>query len=149
MQIPKTKSRSISINCGGFWSNLYQEFFWIIFSKQVNFLWSSWPKKCKKFKKKWIKRQKCIDITLRKWSWRPLWQVGKKSFWRFHSPTGELFEGFAIFPHLSTCLGGVEKSQNPKSFSKIWLWKRQSFGVIFSEFWYFFLQKIGKNTKKL
>ena len=75
--------------------------------------------------------------------------MGKKSINRFHSPTGELFEGFGIFPHLSTCLGGVEKSQNPKSFSKIWLWKRQSFGVIFSEFWYFFLKKSDKNTPKV
>ena len=49
----------------------------------------------------------------------------------------------------------MEKSQNPKSFSKIWLWKRQSFGVIFSEFWYFFFKKSGKiqknskNSKKI
>ena len=64
-----------------------------------------------KISKKWKKRQKCIDITLRKWSWRPLWQVGKKTCWRFHRPPGELFEGFGIFPHLSTCLGGLEKSQ--------------------------------------
>ena len=108
-----------------------------------------------KISKKWKKRQKCIDITLRKWSWRPLWQVGKKSINRFHSPAGELFEGFGIFPHLSTCLGGVEKSQNPKSFSKIWLWKRLNEGVIFSEFRYFFFKKSGKiqknskNSKKI
>ena len=67
--------------------------------------------KMQKSSKRWKKRQKCIDITLRKWSWRPLWQVGKKTCWRFHRPPGELFEGFGIFPHLSTCLRGVEKSQ--------------------------------------
>ena len=40
-----------------------------------------WHKKCTTFKKKWEKkRQKCIDITLCKWSWSPLWQVGKKYF---------------------------------------------------------------------
>ena len=49
-----------------------------------------------KISKKWKKRQKCIDITLRKWSWRPLWQVGKKSINRFHRPPVALFEG----PHL-------------------------------------------------
>ena len=68
---------------------------------------------------------------------------GKKSYNRFHSPTGELFEGFEIFPHLSVCLGGVEKSQNPKSFSEIWLWKRLCIGVIFSEL-VFFVFKSGK-----
>ena len=67
--------------------------------------------KMQKNSKRWKKRQKCIDITLRKWSWRPLWQVGKKTCWRFHRPPGELFEGFGIFPHLSTCLGNVEKSK--------------------------------------
>ena len=41
----------------------------------------------------------------------------------------------------------MEKSQNPKSFSKIWLWKRLNEGVIFSEFWYFFFKKSGKIPK--
>ena len=53
------------------------------------------------------KRQKCIDITLRKWPWV---KVGKKSYIRFRPP-GELFEGFGIFPHLSICLGCVENPQ--------------------------------------
>ena len=48
--------------------------------------------------KKWKECQKCIDITLRKWSWTPLWQVGKKSYYRYHRSPGELFEGFGIFP---------------------------------------------------
>ena len=45
---------------------------------------------------------------------------------------------------------GCGKIPNPSKSSPDGLWKRQSFGVIFSEFWYFFFSpKIGKNTKKL
>ena len=101
--------------------------------------------KIKKVKKSEKKRQKCIDITLRKWSWRPLWQVGKKSINSFHRPPGELFERF----HKSQHVWGLWK--NPK----IWLWKRLNEGVIFSEFRYFFFKKSGKiqknskNSKKI
>ena len=61
------------------------------------------------------KSPKCIDLTLFKWSWWLLWQVGEKSIKCFHRSPGALFEGSRIFPELPTCLGGVEKSQNAKS----------------------------------
>ena len=49
--------------------------------------------------KKWEeKTPKCIDITLCKWSWWPLWQVGKI----FIQPL-TLFEGFRIFPGSLRC----------------------------------------------
>ena len=97
-----------------------------------------------KISKKWKKRQKCIDITLRKWSWRPLWQVGKKSISRFHSPPSPLWYRFGNFPEPSTCLVTLENCQKTKLFCKIWLWKRLKKAAIFSEFWYFF----SKNREK-
>ena len=48
----KTKSRSIS-TVGGSGATCTRNFFELFFSKQVTFLWSSWPKKCKKKSKKW------------------------------------------------------------------------------------------------
>ena len=64
-----------------------------------------------KISKKWKKRQKCIDITLRKWSWRPLWQVGKKSISRFHSQSGALLGWFCNFPYQVRCGGAMENCQ--------------------------------------
>ena len=105
----KTKSRSIS-TVEGSGATCTRNFFELFF-KTGDLSMVQLTQKMQKNSKRWKKRQKCIDITLRKWSWRPLWQVGKKTCWRFHRPPGELFEGFGIFPHLSTCLRGVEKSQ--------------------------------------
>ena len=51
--------------------------------------------------------------------------------------------------------GVYGKIPNPSKSSPGGLWKRQSFGVIFSEFWYFFFKKSGKiqknskNSKKI
>ena len=73
--------------------------------------WSFYGPVDLKNSKKWKKCQKCIDITLHKWSWRPLWQVGKKSISRFHSQPGALFGWFCNFPHQVRCGGGVENCQ--------------------------------------
>ena len=70
---------SQDLDWGSFWSNFHRNLFRFFFPKHT-YIWSSWQKKCKTIKKKWKKRQKCINITLRKWSWRPLWQVGKKTY---------------------------------------------------------------------
>ena len=42
---------------------------------------------------------------------------------------------------------GCGKIPNPSKSSPGGLWKRQSFGVIFSEFWYFSFKKSGKIQK--
>ena len=60
--------------------------------------------------------------------------IGEKSYNRFHWPPGALFD-FSTPVNMS---GQLEKSQNPKSFSKIWLWKQLYFCVIFSYFVLFF-----------
>ena len=105
-------------------------------------------KNSKNFKNVKKKRQKCIDITLRKWSWRPLWQVGKKSISRFHSPPSPLWYRFGNFPEPSTCLVTLENCQKTKLFCKIWLWKRLKKAVILSEKLHFFCKKLGKIQKK-
>ena len=85
---------SQDLDWGSFWSNFQQQFFGFCFHSR----WPSWHKKC-------------IDITLCKWSWRPLWQVGKKSISRFHSQSGALFGWFCNFPHQVRCGAGVENCQ--------------------------------------
>ena len=92
----ETKSRSIS-TVEGSGATCTRIFFNFFIQNRWSFYGPVDPSNANIFKK-WKQRQKCIDITLRKWSWKPLWQVGKKTFWRFHRPPGELFEGFWIFP---------------------------------------------------
>ena len=150
----KTKSRSIS-TVGGSGATCTRNFFELFFQNRWSFYGPVDLKNSKNFKKVKKKRQKCIDITLRKWSWRPLWQVGKKSISRFHSPPSPLWYRFGNFPEPSTCLVTLENCQKTKLFCKIWLWKRLKKAVILSEFWYFFsknrekYKKIVKIPKKL
>ena len=58
-----------------------------------------------------------------------------------HRPPGALFKGIQIFPGRSRYWTFLEKSQNWKSVSKIWLWKWLNEGVNCSESWLFVLHK--------
>ena len=105
----RTKPRSISTveGSGATCTKKIFEFFF----KTGDLSMVQLTQKIQKISKKWKKGQKCIDITLHKWSWRPLWQVGKKSISRFHSQPGALFGWFCNFPHQVRCEGGLEKCQ--------------------------------------
>ena len=158
VQMPDLTALRLSLVAFQLWRVLEQlapEIFLNYFFKTGDISMVQLTQKMQKNSKKWKKRQKCIDITLRKWSWRPLWQVGKKSISRFHSPPSPLWYRFGNFPEPSTCLGTLENCQKTKLFCKIWLWKRLKKAVIFSEFWYFFFKKSGKiqknskNSKKI
>ena len=77
------------------------------------------------------------------------------SFNRFHSQILLNDFGFWDFSIDPRHVGSYGKIPNPSKSSPGGLWKRQSFGVIFSEFWYFFFKKSGKiqknckNSKKI
>ena len=112
MRVPKHLWLSlVAFQLWGVLEQLAPEIFLNYFFKTGDLSMVQLTQNMQKISKKWKKRQKCIDITLRKWSWRPLWQVGKKSISRFHSQPGALFGWFCNFPHQVRCGGGVENCQ--------------------------------------
>ena len=88
----ETKSRSIS-TVEGSGATCTRIFFYFFIQNRWSFYGPVDPKN-EKNSKKWKKRKKCIDITLRKWSWRPLWQVGKVGVWKNPKP----FNKFTWWP---------------------------------------------------
>ena len=65
------------------------------------------------------KRQKCIDITLRKWSWRPLWQVGKNILTPPQATRWTFLKSLEFFHNSQTCW---ELWKNHKTLKKLNWW---------------------------
>ena len=92
----ETKSRSIS-TVEGSGATCTRIFFNFFIQNRWSFYGPVDPKNAKNFKKV-IKTPKMYWHHTTQMVMETLWQVGKKSYNRYHRPPGELFEGFGFFP---------------------------------------------------